>query len=934
MIRRTLPQFALRTPSRNPAFSDAAPTSGRRLGAPQSARALRKRWPVLVSLLAWLWPIASPLTVGPWALPWGSAVAAAEPQWQADDATFRKTVEPFLTRYCQKCHSSKDPQGEFRVDRDLPNQFLDTLAKEKWGEVVNVLNSHEMPPEGEPQPKPDAVGKIVDWITGEMARAELIRRDSVVVLRRLNRDEYRNTIRDLIGIDFDVSGFPLDPPAGGFDNNGQALSLSPLHLELYLEAARKIIDRAIVTGDRPESLRWRFEIENGKPDDSYRERFGNYNPILNGGNNPSEDGFKVVRVGGWDRGLNVRDFYLPVAGDYVVRARVAGRVPTREDVVASVKRILQDRFSQQMKENPAGERWHREAMENDLKHFETNRDYDYGRPRMKLVQDLAGQPRTIAEFDINAPREAPEIIEIRSRYTTEQVGITLQYAYDIPRHLENFWMQGSEYFARPTAYVDYLEIEGPLHESWPPPSHVRLLGDEPVKGKSPRESAEAVLIRFLPKAYRRPITRSELTARLALFDEAISDGLPFIEAIKRPLVASLVSPHFLYLGEAPKPPKANQGAADTSPKATESATSAEAGDATTPTTAAARPLNDYELATRLSYFLWSSMPDERLFQLAKARQLQKPATLSQEIDRMLADPKAEAFVKNFAGQWLNLRDVGSNPPALELYPRYDRHLETSIVKESQAFFAEILQHDLDLMNLIKSDFVVINERLARFYDIPDVRGDHFRRVPVPQDVVRGGIVTQASVLTITSNGTRTSPVKRGTWILKNLLGTDPGLPVANAGDIAPKVPGLDKATVRQRLEIHRELPQCARCHNKIDPLGFSLENFNAAGEYRLQEGFGYNGRIDAGDPVIDASSQLPDGTKINGVRDLQKALVKRKELFIKCLAGKLMAYALGREVGAADQPFLKSTVAELDHPQPTLRELIKLIVASPAFQTK
>ncbi|MCA9033439.1 MAG: DUF1588 domain-containing protein, partial [Planctomycetaceae bacterium] len=185
------------------------------------------------------------------------------------------------------------------------------------------------------------------------------------------------------------------------------------------------------------------------------------------------------------------------------------------------------------------------------------------------------------------------------------------------------------------------------------------------------------------------------------------------------------------------------------------------------------------------------------------------------------------------------------------------HLETSIVGESEAFFAEVLRSRESAMNLVKSDFAVVNERLARYYGIPNVRGDAFRRVPLPEGVPRGGVVTQASVLTITSNGTRTSPVKRGTWILKNILGTDPGLPVANAGDIAPKVPGIDKATVRQRLEIHRELPQCARCHSKIDPLGFSLENFNAAGEYRTQEGFGYKGRIGQNDPLIDASAVLP-----------------------------------------------------------------------------
>ncbi len=301
---------------------------------------------------------------------------------------------------------------------------------------------------------------------------------------------------------------------------------------------------------------------------------------------------------------------------------------------------------------------------------------------------------------------------------------------------------------------------------------------------------------------------------------------------------------------------------------------------------------------------------------------------------MLADSKAEALVTNFAGQWLGLRDVGANPPAPDLYPQYDRHLEQSAVGESEAYFREFLRADLDVRGMIRSDFVTINERLARFYGIPDVRGDAFRKVPVPEGVTRGGIMTQASVLTITSNGTRTSPVKRGVWILKSLLGTDPGLPVANAGEIAPKVPGIDKATVRKRLEIHRELPQCARCHDTIDPLGFALENFNAAGEWRDREGFGYKGRIEANDPLIDASSRMPDGRAIDGVAGLQAALLAQDDRFLESLARHLATYALGRELGLADRPLVAGAVETMKQDGATLRKLIKAIVMSEAFATK
>jgi hypothetical protein len=354
----------------------------------------------------------------------------------------------------------------------------------------------------------------------------------------------------------------------------------------------------------------------------------------------------------------------------------------------------------------------------------------------------------------------------------------------------------------------------------------------------------------------------------------------------------------------------------------------------TETTKVGQPLNDFELANRLSYFLWSSMPDKELLSLAFERKLHNPDVLSAQVDRMLADVRSEAFVTNFAGQWLGLREVGANPPAADLFREYDRHLETSIVEESKSFFREILHNDLSAMNFIDSEFVVINERLARFYGIDNVRGDHFRKVTVPKDVERGGVMTQASVLAITSNGTRTSPVKRGTWILKNILGTDPGLPVANAGEIAPKVPGIDKATVRQRLEIHRELPQCARCHNKIDPLGFALENFDASGDYRLREGFGYQGRVQRDDPEIDASSKLPDGTAIVGANGLKKALMKKENLFLNCLAHKMFTYAIGRELTLADEPHVKSAVIAMKSEQKTLRSLLKSIVTSDLFRNR
>ena len=257
-----------------------------------------------------------------------------------------------------------------------------------------------------------------------------------------------------------------------------------------------------------------------------------------------------------------------------------------------------------------------------------------------------------------------------------------------------------------------------------------------------------------------------------------------------------------------------------------------------------------------------------------------------------------------------------------------------MTQEGEAFFRTILDGDLDARNFIKSDFVVINERLARFYGIPGVRGDEFRKVPVPKGVHRGGVLTQASFLATTSNGTRTSPVKRGAWVLKTLLGTDPGLPPANAGEIAPKVPGVDKATVRKRLEIHRQLDQCARCHNKIDPLGLALENFNGTGEWRDQEGFGFKGRVQPNDPKIAASAQMPTGTKIVGIVGLQAALLRQEDLFLQCLAQKVLTFALGRELGLTDLPIVKAAASHMKQNGRTLKSLIRFAATCEPFETK
>ncbi|MEZ0389956.1 MAG: DUF1592 domain-containing protein [Verrucomicrobium sp.] len=825
---------------------------------------------------------------------------AAAPAHQPDAKGFTGITQPFIQQNCIHCHGPKKQKGELRLDT-LPNDFSDPTTAKKWAEVLNTVNSHEMPPEEEDQPTPESAGKFTDWLTAELGRAEIAKRGSGTVMRRINRAEYNNTIRDLVGIDFDAAeDFPQDPPAGGFDNIGQALTISPLHMELYYGTARRILDRAIVTGEKPPAIKWHFEPEEHKDkSDGARIKRDGKDITLGKGALPAENGFAVMHHAGWDRVVYARNIALANPGKYTIRFRAAGRIPTRAQVIEGAKLVLAQRRDQAIAKGSSRE-YQQGLYDVDLKHFETHRMYDYGAPRVKVVTKIGGVPKVIAEMDINATEAEPQVYEVTADFTKQKSHIQFEYAYSIPSVLDRDWQIKPE-FASPILLIDWFELEGPINPVWPPESTTRLAGNSSVTDE--RERARKVLENFMPRAFRRLVTQEEIESRLVMFDANRPKKPSFEETIKIPLASVLTSSNFIYLIEP-----------------------ARAGEE--------KKLTPFEFASRLSHFLWSSMPDDTLFRLASSGDLKKPEVVKKQIDRMLADPKSEALVKNFTGQWLGLRKVGSNPPVKNIYPEYDRHLEVSIVHESEAFFEEILRNDLDSRNLIKSDFVTINERLARFYGIPGVKGDEFRKVKVSPETNRGGLVTQASIHSITSNGTRTSPISRGVWVLKTMLNTDPGLPVANAGELPSKVPGIGKATVRQRLNIHREAAACARCHDKIDPLGFSLENFNAAGEWRELESSGWNGREQPNDPKIDASATMPDGKKFTGVRGLQDELLNQQDKFLGGLSAKLHTYALGRELGFSDQPMVDASVAKMKAGNYTLRSLIHAIVASESFASK
>lgn len=447
----------------------------------------------------------------------------------------------------------------------------------------------------------------------------------------------------------------------------------------------------------------------------------------------------------------------------------------------------------------------------------------------------------------------------------------------------------------PRFYLDWVEIEGPIREEWPPLSHRQLV----FAGNTRNDAVylKEIFERFLPRAYRRPVSADEISQVAGIATQRLNAGASFADAVRTGLQRALISPGFLFLQEPAAKP---------------------------------RRLNDYELASRLSYFVWSTMPDDRLFELAAANRLHQPAVLKAELQRLLADPKSREFVENFAGQWLSVREFGSVMPARQ-YEDYDAELEQASKQEAFAFFKEILANNLPITSFLDSDFLVINERLARHYDIDGVQGKHFRRVALAPRHHRGGIFGMAGLMTLLADGTRTLPVRRAAWIRENIFNDPPPPPPPNAGEVQPNTSG-EKLTVRERLERHRNEPTCASCHAPLDPYGLALENYDAIGKWRThQNGENFKGRKR---PELNVSGQLPSGRQFSSLEEFKSALLAEKDAFARAFSERLLTYALTRPVGYVDHKAVDQLVTTLQKNEYRIRPLIEAVVLSEVFQTK
>jgi Protein of unknown function (DUF1592)/Protein of unknown function (DUF1588)/Protein of unknown function (DUF1587)/Protein of unknown function (DUF1585)/Ca-dependent carbohydrate-binding module xylan-binding/Protein of unknown function (DUF1595)/Planctomycete cytochrome C len=716
---------------------------------------------------------------------------------------FEARVRPLLATHCFECHSGAEPKGELALDV-FTNDGGARAKPETWKLVRTRLAAGEMPPRKQPRLAPAELDTLLDWIDSVPGAGKARGR---TVLRRLNRREYENTVRDLYGIDFDGrERLPADDVGAGFDVLGSVLSLPDSALEKYLAAAEEIAAAAILAAD---------------PEHPPRER--RLGAKLEGGYQGARDGFRTLSTNG-ELGCSI---VLPREGDYVVRARA---------------------FGTQAGPEPA---------------------------RMSL--SVGG--KLLAHFDVEAVRKEPQVYETRAHLQAGPQRLTAGFLNDYYKPDDPDPKQRDR-----NLHIEWVEIEGPLD-----PTPISAFQRAELGGLS-AAGLPAAIGRIASRAWRRPAGKAEVEALLAL---SPAQSQPFLRA-RAALVGILSSPRFLFRLE-PDPAGLEPGSL--------------------------RRLDGYDLAARLSYFLWSSTPDAELEALAASGEIASDATLERELGRMLEDPRSNELARAFALQWLELEPLERAAPDPQRFPKFDESLRASMRAETEAFFEAVLRERRPLSTLLDADFSFVDERLAQLYGIPGVRGPELRRVRVERGR-RGGLLGQASVLTVTSNPTRTSAVKRGKWILEVLLDAPPPPPPPGVGVLEDTTKKLVDASLRERLELHRARPECAVCHDRIDPLGLALENYDVIGSWRESEG-GH---------AIDSSGVLPDGRKIAGRAELVAALLADGAL-TRSLARHLLVYALGRELGSDDERALRAAVRSLPVSQATLYDVLRAIVQSEPFRT-
>jgi len=780
------------------------------------------------------------------ALPAAGRVTARPPETLA---MFHTAVRPILEKHCYDCHGNGISKGGVTLDAFASDAEV-TARPELWHAVLRNVQAGLMPAheEGVARPSPEELRTLAGWIKyGALGIDPADPDPGHVTVRRLNRAEYRNTIRDLLGHDFlSEVEFPPDDSGGGFDNNGEVLTVSPMLLEKYLSAAETIVEKAVPRVARV-----------------LRERtFSGREFRAPGGGGPSGDQLNARRAARVARSLTV---------DTADRYRIVFELETRGT-------------------------------------------FDFDPSRCRLIARVDGREVFAEEVAWSERRPLRRELELEwagGRHEVSFEVVPLEPAAASPGASRPQGVPGA---TSVTLRVNTVTVQGPLDpRHWlPPENYARFFpeGPAPADPAARDRYAGRILGDFARRAFRRPVEPARVGQLVALARAVYGDpARTFEEGVGRAMMAVLASPRFLFRVE---------GAAG-------------------PATGRSVPVDDHALATRLSYFLWSSMPDAELFRLADAGTLR--AALPGQLRRMLADPKAQAFARDFTGQWLQARDIETIPINARAVlgpdaPRnrdgrveFDGAFRRLMRSETEAYFTHLLREDRDLVELVDSDYAFLNEKLATHYGVPGVTGDELRRVALPAGSPRGGVLTQGTVLTVTSNPTRTSPVKRGLFVLENILGTPP--PPA-----PPDVPELEEARkqfagrdpkLSEMLAAHRGNPLCHSCHSRMDPLGLAFENFNALGGWRDTE---------ARQP-IDSAGQLATGERFTDLADLKRVLARdRRADVYRCLAEKVFTYALGRAAVPGDAHTLDAITERLLARGGRATELLLGVVESPAFQRR
>ena len=818
------------------------------------------------------------------------ATTAAEPTEPAngpsaapstdDPAKFQELVVPFFNNYCTSCHSGEKPRAGL-----LLSQYEDAASvqgeRATWEKVLRVVRDHEMPPENKKQPSAVERTKVSDWLTAELKKFDCSGEidPGQVTVRRLNRSEYKNSVRDLLGVeDVPIDNFPADDSGYGFDNIGDVLSTSPLLTERYLETAEQVVEKAAPAIYMAPYESRRYEAEQLRA--SISRVFIRKNSVMS----IERNGELYTHV------------LFPVDGKYALRARAYA--------------------------DQAGDETAQMLFRIDG-HDAGNEDPKYGGPNAKGPPNTHPtkflQDHVVGKVAVPAVEAAPQVYEVIAHVEAGKH----RYSVAFPNNYHDANAADPAKRGDRNLLVDYIEVElleavGPIV---PPATYNALFSCHPERGADAAQCAREILERLAKRAFRRPLAAGELERLVALSEEVAASAEEagstargaFEAGVKTALMAILVSPHFLFRVELDDEPE----------------------------NVAVHPIDDFALASRLSYFVWSSLPDDVLREAAASGRLRDPEVIENQVERMLDDPKSAAFVENFGGQWLQTRLLSTISPDPKLFPEFTTELRDAMAHETLLFFGAVLREDLSILDLLDSDFTFVNERLAEHYNLEwDIRGDtegdvdgdtesgrermkgdEFRRVTLT-DKQRGGVLTQGSILLVTSNPTRTSPVKRGKWILEQILGTPPPPPPPGVEELAEGEGGTQSGSLRERMEKHRADPNCGVCHNRMDPLGFALENFDAVGRWRQFDG----------EFLVDASGELPGGNAFNGPAGLKAILRSRRVDFARGIAEKLLTYALGRGLEPYDRCAVERMVDQAGQREFTLRSLIVEAAKSVPFR--